>query len=170
MSKIAFATFEGPVAVRRAVDSLVTCGASPADITISATDAEVRRHITGGETDEGPSTDSSPLPGASAGAAAGSLAGAALGMVPAALLFPAAIPTFLLLSLGGAAAGALGGTVAGAILGTGYELQEQAVIEKELQEGRILVTVRSDDESASVLEAALIQAGGRMAHQPAASA
>ncbi len=82
--------------------------------------------------------------GAIAGGALGALAGAiAVGVIPG--VGPVIAGGLLAGLFGGAAAGAAAGSYLGAFVGLGLSEQEAARYERELKQGRTLVTVQPED-------------------------
>lgn len=159
MTRTVYAIFDDSTKVRDAIAAVQSRGIEPENITISARDPETAQVVgaTGDETASG-------LAGAGVGAAAGGIAGAALSIVPAVIAAPIALPIFVL--FGGAVVGALAGTVGGAILGTGHQLQQMEAVERSLEDGKILMAVKTPGDRAEEMQSALEQAGGSLP-QPA---
>jgi hypothetical protein len=95
--------------------------------------------------------------GSGIGAAAGAATGIGLGLAVAANLLPPVGPLIaggtLIALLASAGAGATVGTVVGGLIGLGIPEDEATYYEDELNNGRTLVTVQTDDEFGRAAEA-----------------
>src|SRR5688500_8927221 len=130
--------FESRESAQRAIAALAAAGFHEDDIGFAIkSDGEPHDEVTGAE-------------GPGGGAATGALTGGLLGgliAAAAALIVPGIGPILagglLASALSGAAIGAAAGGVLGALVGLGVPEEEAAVLQEELQAGKVVVTVRT---------------------------
>jgi hypothetical protein len=141
-----------------AVHELEAAGISSGDISVVANrpEGDGTHHVTEGN---------EAAPGAEAGAAFGAIIGggsgllAGLGMLAIPGVGPVVAAGWLVATLagaaGGAAVGGAGGGLIGAMVGNGVPEQDAQVYAEGVRRGGTIVTVRADDNHASVAEAIL---------------
>jgi hypothetical protein len=149
---ILVSVFDDRYQAEQAVDELEQAGFSADDIGFALRGSDV---VSGGmATDQVGVKDDT---GAAAGAVTGGVVGGLLGAA-AAIMLPGVGPIIaggiLATSLGYAAAGVAVGGILGAMTGAGLSEEEARFYEREFNEGRAIVTVRSgsrDDQAAKIL-------------------
>jgi len=140
--------FEDRDKALRAVDDLRRAGFGDDQIGIVSRDAVGRARV---ESAVAESTRTHWEEGAGIGAAAGAVTGTGLGLAVAAGLLPGIGPAIaggtLAALIASAGAGAAVGTVLGALVGLGVPEEEARFYEREVTEGRTIVTVRADERA-----------------------
>jgi hypothetical protein len=137
---------------QRAVDELRRAGFRNDQIGVAARDPDVRADVKQGTAGQ---DESHAVTGLAAGAAGGAGLGALWGLGIAAGVLPAIGPVIaggtLVAILASAAAGAAAGGLVGALVGWGVPEEEARYYEREVQAGRILITVRAEDRANEAL-------------------
>ena len=121
---------------RRAINSLMTAGFSPEQITVVCSDETKERHFKRFEHQQpaGKNTPAAAAAGGSIGAAAGGIAAAALGMAVGG-------PAFAVLGGAGLITGGLVGSFLGAMATRGLEKEAANFYDQAVQSGKLLVVV-----------------------------
>jgi hypothetical protein len=150
MSKVVTGVFESQAAARRALQRLEERGFRSNDITMMMTDAKGRE---GWAID----TKSKAPEGVAAGAATGGLAGALIaGLTSVGVIGTGGIGLLavgpLVAALVGAGAGGAAGGLVGGLIGAGIPEHEAEFIERELEQGHVLLGVQADGDRADTVE------------------
>ncbi|MDB5308678.1 MAG: hypothetical protein JWO38_2880 [Gemmataceae bacterium] len=157
--------FNGFAEARRAVETLRAAGYTDDMIGVLGPDPDhkTEHHHTGLLTD---ATHTRWEEGAGIGAAAGGAAGLGLGLAVAAGLISPLAPVVaggaLLALLASAGTGAAVGTVVGALCGLGIPEEDACWYAKELDAGRVVVTVHPDREDVEAVADTLRKCGAEV--------
>jgi hypothetical protein len=141
---VAIGVFENKAEAQRAVGELRTAGFNDDQIGVAARDEAVRAEVKS-HSEENPRIAEGLAAGAAGGAGIGALWGIGVlaGLVPA--IGPVIAGGALAATLASAAIGAAAGGLVGALVGWGVPEPEAREYERELEAGRIIVAVRSQD-------------------------
>jgi hypothetical protein len=159
MAKAVFCIATAYPQAERIVDNLKTAGFSNNDISVLLPDTQGTKDFAHEKNTKAPE-------GAATGAGAGGVMGGALGWlagigalaIPGVGPFVAAGP--IMAMLGGAALGATVGGITGALVGIGIPEYEAKRYEGKLKEGKILISVHSDNSKETDRAEAIFKTAG----------
>jgi hypothetical protein len=152
-SPVIVGLFDNKRDAERAVDELRRAGYSDDQIGVAARDADVQEDVRKGTSDnKGTSAGEAAAIGAAGGAGVGLLWGLGVigGVLPA--IGPVIAGGALAAVLASAATGAAAAGIAGALIGWGVSEEEAKGYEREVNAGRILISVRAAGQPAQAAD------------------